>query len=90
MYSKPVISRHKTEVLCELCGKTFMQTRWWQVFCSKVCKEKSSAVAKQEVRTLRAEVASLRLQLKEALINAGTHSERSRSFRYDDENQDLD
>lgn len=83
------LKRIRGEIECEFCGKKFMQTRWWQVFCSKKCKESSSATAKSEVRSLRLEVENLKKQLQEALNNAGTHSSEPKSFKYDDENQDL-
>jgi len=75
MPGKKLVKRPKSEIECEFCGKRFMQTRWWQVFCSRGCKEKSSATAKQEVRTLRLEVEGLKKQLKEALKNEGTHNQ---------------
>ena len=83
------IKRTKGEILCEFCGKMFMQRRWWQVFCSRQCKDDSSAAAKSEVRSLRLEVESLRKQLEDALRNAGTHSGAPSPFKYDDENQEY-
>ena len=91
------IKRTKSEVSCELCGKKFMQTRWWQVFCSNVCKQKSSSTAKQEVRTLREEnkrllkeVENLKQEVLELRSNAGTHSKApNTSFKYDDDNQEY-
>ena len=87
------LKRINVEVSCEFCGKTFKQTRWWQVFCSRRCKESSSATAKSEVRDLRAEVQKLRLRIKELENNAGTHSGtrkyEPKPFKYDDENQDV-
>ena len=81
------LKRINVEVSCEFCGKTFKQTRWWQVFCSRRCKESSSATAKSEVRTLRLEVERLQKRIKELEGNAGTHSVKP--FKYDDENQEY-
>ena len=83
------LKRINVEVSCEFCGKTFKQTRWWQVFCSRRCKESSSATAKSEVRTLRLEVERLQKRIKELEGNAGTHSGGPKPFKYDDENQDI-
>ena len=82
------LKRINVEVSCEFCGKTFKQTRWWQVFCSRRCKESSSATAKSEVRTLRLEVERLQKRIKELEGNAGTHSVKP--FKYDDESQEYD
>jgi hypothetical protein len=82
------VEHKKSEVECEFCGKRFMQNRYWQVFCSRKCKENSSATAKSEVRTLRLEVKELRFRLQEALNNVGTHNQGSTTFKYDDESQE--
>ena len=69
------LKRINVEVSCEFCGKTFKQTRWWQVFCSRKCKESSSATAKSEVRTLRLEVGRLQKRIKELEGNDLDHFE---------------
>lgn len=84
-----LIKRVNSEIRCEFCGNLFRQTRWWQVFCSKKCKESSSATAKSEVRDLRLEVERLRKRIKELENNAGTHSIGQKKFTYDEENQDV-
>ena len=70
------IKRSCSEATCDVCGKVFMQLRWWQVFCSQDCRRKNHVLkavkasdALLEVRQLRAEVDRLRSILSEAGIN---------------------
>ena len=70
------LKRACSEVTCDVCGKVFIQLRWWQVFCSQDCRRKNHVLkavkasdALLELRELRAEVDRLRSILSDAGIN---------------------
>jgi hypothetical protein len=80
--------RTKSVAQCELCGKEFMQTRWWQVFCSKVCRKNSDMTAKFELRKLRLKVQSLEEEVRLLKDNSVVHpGDSSGRFTYDGEDQ---
>ena len=83
------LKRVRSEVSCDVCGKTFMQTRWWQVFCSRECKKMAEKTAKATLKKLLPELAYLRSRVKELENNALAHSGGSKPFKYDDENQEY-
>ena len=87
------IKRVRSEVECEFCGKKFMQTRWWQVFCSRGCKKTVERTAKSEVKRLTDEVRFLRSEVerlsRNALVHSGTRKYVQEPFKYDNENQDV-
>ena len=82
------IHRTRNEVECECCGKMFMQTRWWQVFCSQACKKNAERASLSEVRDLRLEVKMLKEKIEEMTNNALVHSGTPKPFTYDGENQE--
>ena len=70
-----ILKRTCSEATCDVCGKVFMQLRWWQVFCSQDCRRKNHVLkamkasdALLELRELRAEVDRLRSILEDAGI----------------------
>ena len=96
----PTIKRANSEVQCGSCGKTFKQSRWWQVFCSRDCKKSVERIAKARVKVLEEELRICKDEkgrLSEALDNALAHIralERGQGtsnggYRYDDDNQEY-
>ena len=59
------IKKTKTEIECDFCGVKFMQSRWWQVYCSRKCREALEKTAKAEMKKLLPEVQYLRRKVKE-------------------------
>jgi hypothetical protein len=82
------VKRVKSEVECGFCGYLFMQTRWWQVFCSSKCRKTVEKNAKSRVKVLEEKNRMLREKIERMEKNALDHSGGgSRSFRYDNEDQ---
>ena len=52
-----------------------MQTRWWQVFCSRECKKMAEETAKATLKKVLPELAYLRSRVKELENNALAHFE---------------
>jgi len=68
------IKRPRSEVECEVCGITFMQTRWWQVYCSRGCKKTLEKTAKSTLKRVLPELVYLRARVKELEKNMLAHS----------------
>lgn len=83
------VKRLKSEVECDVCGRRFMQTRWWQVYCSAKCRKELEKTAKSTLKTVLPELEYLRKRVRELERNALVHSAEQDRFRYDDENQEL-
>ena len=68
------VKRVKSEVECDVCGRRFMQTRWWQVYCSKECKKTLEKTAKSTLKKVMPELEYLRSRVKEYEKNELAHS----------------
>ena len=64
-----------TESWCLFCGHDFMQTRSWQKFCSKGCRESYWRRGREEMKRLCEELDSLRFEGRGRGNNARMHSE---------------
>lgn len=67
------LKRIRSEVQCEFCGKLFMQSRWWQAYCSKGCLKNSEKTAKATLKKVLPELEYLRKRVKELENNALDH-----------------
>ena len=62
-----MIKRKLTDITCECCGKDFRQTRFWQVYCSKACKQEMLRASVSELRKLRLELKAAKIRIEELL-----------------------
>jgi secreted trypsin-like serine protease len=78
------LKRTRSEVECEFCGKSFMQTRWWQVYCSKKCLKESEKTAKATLKRVLPELGFLRNRVKELENNALDHFQGNQQPQWED------
>ena len=60
MFKRPCMT-----VTCECCGKAFKQARYWQVYCSKACKQTMLRASVSELRKLRLALVDARNRIKD-------------------------
>lgn len=86
------VKRINQEIACEVCGTVFKQTRWWQVFCSKKCKNEVESESRKKLRDAIQTIKELEAKILILEDNARRHlqsSGSSKPFKYDNENQDI-
>ena len=83
------VQRVNQEIECEVCGTRFKQTRWWQVFCSKKCKNEVESEARKKLRDALQTIKELEEKVLILEQNARRHLDGPGPFKYDDENQEY-
>ena len=78
-----------SEVVCESCGKIFMQTRNWSVYCCTQCRRSGVRSAVNSLRAARHEIKILHEEIQSLKRNALTHSGAYQpSNNVEDDNQE--
>jgi hypothetical protein len=63
--SATMIKRMCSEVECDVCGTKFVQSRWWQMYCSRKCATTRKHYNGGEIYRLRTRIVELEARIEE-------------------------